>query len=101
VAAVTIRIHYSKMVTMLKADNPDMGGGHAATEAKILRRFRELVTNCVAPRLGPELVGCPVLHRVFLIGSAALPPSPPPLIRPPPTGLVQGTLCFWVCTTAE
>ena len=40
VAAVTIRIHYSKMVTMLRADNPDMGDGHAATEAKILRRFR-------------------------------------------------------------
>ena len=34
VAAVTIRIHYSKMVTMLWADNPDMGDGHAATGAK-------------------------------------------------------------------
>jgi len=33
VAAVTIRIHYSKMVTMLRADTPDMGDGHAATEA--------------------------------------------------------------------
>jgi len=39
VAAVVIRIHYSKMVTMLRADNPHMGDGHAATEAKILRRF--------------------------------------------------------------
>ena len=39
VAAVTIRIHYSKWVTMLRADNPDMGDGHAATEMKILRRF--------------------------------------------------------------
>jgi len=36
VAAVTIRIHYSKMVTMLRADTPDMGDGHAATEAKLL-----------------------------------------------------------------
>jgi len=56
VAAVTIRIHYSKMVTMLRADNPDMRDGHAATEAKILRRFQELVSYCLAPRLGPELV---------------------------------------------
>ena len=53
VAAVVIRIHYSKMVTMLRADNPDMGDGHAATEAKILRRFRELVTYCLAPRIAP------------------------------------------------
>jgi len=58
VAAVTIRIHYSKMVTMLRADNPDMGDGHAATEAKILRRFRELVIYCLAPRIEPELVQC-------------------------------------------
>ena len=36
VAAVTIRIYYSKMVTMLRADTPDMGDGHAATEAKLL-----------------------------------------------------------------
>jgi len=43
---------------MLRAYNPDMGDGHAATEAKILRRFRELVTYCLAPRLGPELVQC-------------------------------------------
>jgi len=28
VAAVTIRIHYSKMVTMLRADTPDIGDGH-------------------------------------------------------------------------
>jgi len=56
VAAVTIRIHYSEMVTMLRADNPDMGDGHAATEAKLLRRFRELVTYCLAPRLSPELL---------------------------------------------
>ena len=48
VAAVTIRIHYSKMVTMLRADNPDIRDGHAATEAKLLRRFRELVTYCLA-----------------------------------------------------
>jgi len=58
VAAVTIRIHYSKMVTMLRADNPDMGDGHAATEAKILRRFRDLVSYCLAPRLGSKLVQC-------------------------------------------
>jgi len=58
VAAVTIRIHYSKLVTMLRADNPDMGDGHAATEAKILRRFRDLVTYCLAPRIGSELVQC-------------------------------------------
>ena len=36
VAAVTIRIHYSNMVTMLRADTPDIGDGHAATEAKLL-----------------------------------------------------------------
>ena len=54
VAAVTIRIHYSKMVTMLRADTPDIGDGHAATEAKLLRRFRELVTYCLGPRLPPE-----------------------------------------------
>ena len=58
VAAVVIRIHYSKMVTMLRADNPDMGDGHAATEAKLLQRFRELVTYCLAPRLAPDLVKC-------------------------------------------
>jgi len=57
-AAVTIRIHYSKMVTMLRADTPDMGDGHAATEAKILRRFRELVTYCLGPHLSPELLQC-------------------------------------------
>jgi len=58
VATVTIRIHYSKMVTMLRADNPDMGDGHAATEAKILRRFRELVTYCLGPQLSLELLQC-------------------------------------------
>jgi len=35
-----------------------MGDGHAATEANILRRFRELVTYCLAPRIGAELVQC-------------------------------------------
>ena len=63
VAAVVIRIHYSKMVTMLRADNPDMGDGHAATEAKLLQRFRELVTYCLAPRLAPGPV------RVGALGS--------------------------------
>jgi len=58
VAAATIRIHYSKMVTMLRADTPDMGDGHAATEAKFLRRFRELVTYCLGPRLPTELLQC-------------------------------------------
>jgi len=58
VAAVTIHIHYSKMVTMLRADTPDMGDGHAATEAKLLRRFRELVTYCLGPRLPPDLLQC-------------------------------------------
>jgi len=58
VAAVTIRIHYSKMVTMLRADTPDMGDGHAATEAKLLRRFRELVTYYLGPRLPPEMLQC-------------------------------------------
>jgi len=51
VAAVTIRIHYSKMVTMLRADTPDMGDGHAATEAEILRRFRDLVSTVCPPDL--------------------------------------------------
>jgi len=44
------------MVTMLRADTPDMGDGHAPTEAKLLRRFRELVTYCLAPRLPPDLL---------------------------------------------
>jgi len=56
VAAVTIRIHYAKMVTMLRADTPDMGDGHATTEAKLLRRFRELITYCLGPRLSPDLL---------------------------------------------
>ena len=56
VAAITIRIHYSKMVTMLRADTPDIGEGHAATEAKLLRRFRELVTYCLCPRLSSDLL---------------------------------------------
>jgi len=56
VAAVTIHIHYSKMVTMLRADTPDIGDGHAATEAKLLRRFRELVTYCLGPRLSSDLL---------------------------------------------
>jgi len=46
------------MVTMLRADTPDMGDGHAATEAKLLRRFRELVTYCLGPRLPTELLQC-------------------------------------------
>ena len=49
---------YSKMVTMLRTDTPDIGDGHAATEAKLLRRFRELVTYCLDPRLPPELLQC-------------------------------------------
>ena len=56
VSAVIIRIHYSKMVTMLRADSPDIGDGHAATEAKLLLRFRELVTYCLSPRLTPDLL---------------------------------------------
>jgi len=56
VAAVTIRIHYSKMVTMLRADTPDIGDCHAASEAKILRRFRKLVTYFLGPRLSPDLL---------------------------------------------
>jgi len=46
------------MVTMLRADTPDMGDGHAATEAKLLRRFRELVTYCLGPRLPTQLLQC-------------------------------------------
>jgi len=56
VAAVTIRIHYSQMLTMLRADTPDIGDSHAATEAKLLRRFRELVTYCLGPRLPLDLL---------------------------------------------
>ena len=56
VAAVTIRINYPKMLTMLRADNPDMGDGHAATEAKLLRRFRQLITYCLGLRLSPHLL---------------------------------------------
>jgi len=56
VTAIIIRIHYSKMVTMLRADSADIGDGHAATEAKLLRRFRELVTYCLGPRLAPDLL---------------------------------------------
>ena len=56
VAAVIIRIHYSKMVTMLRVDSPDIGDGHAATEAKLFHRFRELVTYCLGPRLNPDLL---------------------------------------------
>ena len=56
VAAVTVRIHYSKIVTMLHADTPDIGDGHAATEAKLLRTFHELVTYCLGPRLPPDLL---------------------------------------------
>ena len=55
-AAVTIRFHYSKMVTMLRADTPDIGDGHAATQARILRRFCELVTYCLGPRLSSDLL---------------------------------------------
>ena len=56
VAAVTVRIHYSKMVSMLRADTPDIGDGHAATEAKLLRRFCQLVSYCLGPRLPPYLL---------------------------------------------
>jgi len=41
---------------MLRADTPDIGKGHAATEAKLLRRFRELVTYCLGPRLSSDLL---------------------------------------------
>jgi len=41
---------------MLRADTPDIGDGHAATEAKLLRRFHELVTYCLGPRLPPDLL---------------------------------------------
>ena len=75
VAAVVIRIHYSKMVTMLRADNPDMGDGHAATEAKLLQRLRELVTYCLAPRLAPDLVKC-VLDSMMLKSHYLKEPSP-------------------------
>jgi len=56
VAAVTIRINYPKMLTMLRADNTEMGDGHAATEAKLLIRFRQLITYCLSPRLNPDLL---------------------------------------------
>ena len=56
VAAVTIRTHYPKMLTMLRADNAEMGDGHAATEAKLLIRFRQLITYCLSPRLSPDLL---------------------------------------------
>ena len=56
VAAVTIRINYPKILNMLRADNPDVGDGHAATEAKLLRRFRQLITYCLGPRLSPDLL---------------------------------------------
>ena len=56
VAAVTIRINYPKMLTMLRADNTEMGDGHAATEAKLLLRFRQLITYCLSPRLSPDLL---------------------------------------------
>jgi len=56
VAAVTIRINYPKMLTMLRADNTDMGDGHAATEAKLLRRFRQLINYCLGQRLSPDLL---------------------------------------------
>jgi len=41
---------------MLRADSPDIGDGHAATESKLLLRFRELVTYCLGPRLAPDLL---------------------------------------------
>ena len=69
VAAVTIRIHYSKMVTMLRADTPDMGDGHAATEAKLLRRFRELVTYCLGPRHTEHGHGNYTLQRHYQLDS--------------------------------
>jgi len=56
VAAVTIRIHYPKMLAMLRADNTEMGDGHAATEAKLLIRFRQLITYCLGPRLCSDLL---------------------------------------------
>jgi len=52
----TQREKLSVAVTMLRADTPDMGNGHAATEAKLLRRFQKLVTYCLAPRLPPDLL---------------------------------------------
>ena len=56
VVAVTIRIHYSRNVTMLRGDTPGIGDGHTATEAKHGRRFRELVTYCLGPRLSSDLL---------------------------------------------
>ena len=41
---------------MLRADTPDIGDCHAASEAKILRRFRKLVTYFLGPRLSPDLL---------------------------------------------
>ena len=52
----TQREKLSVAVTMLRADTPDMGNGHAATEAKLLRRFQKLVTYYLAPRLPPDLL---------------------------------------------
>jgi len=70
VAAVTIRIHYPRMVTMLRADTPDMGDGHATTEAKLLRRFRQLITYCLGrfrQLITYCLGGSPPIHcRAFL-----------------------------------
>ena len=41
---------------MLRAYTPYIGDGHAATEVKILHRFRELVTYCLGPRLSSYLL---------------------------------------------
>jgi len=56
VAAVTIRINYPIMLTMLRADNTEMGDGHTATEAKLLLRFRQLITYCLGPCLSSDLL---------------------------------------------
>ena len=41
---------------MFHADTLDMGDRHVATEVKLLRRFRELVTYCIDPRLPQDLL---------------------------------------------
>ena len=41
---------------MLRADSPNIGDGHAATEAKLLCRFCKVVTYCMGPRLTPDLL---------------------------------------------
>jgi len=41
---------------MFRGDTPDMGDGHATTEVKLLRRFRELITYFLGSRLSPDLL---------------------------------------------